>query len=178
MNIQEQQICDYIGALAGILYGIEQRIQNIKIYNSNISSSYTAGFIASICSSLTIQMLMITDSSINCSYSVRSSSSWVVSGSIVGQILRQGSNQGSNQDIVKLQQCVIQKIQIYAYHKNWCSLSGGFIGDSHTTPLSITQSILNQSNISAYSQVNYVTSASGILSYSYGRWNCFFLFTM
>ncbi|CAL6035784.1 Hypothetical_protein [Hexamita inflata] len=164
--IDQQQVSQYVGALAGVLLASIQNIKSLTIAHSCITSTYNAGFVASISSNININMVNIYNSSINCSYNILSSSVWAVSGSIMGQVQNQYF-QDNSQILVSIVQCIIQTISIYTYHIVTWSLASGLIGDSHTTPLSIQQTTINQSDIQACGPVTNVVTASGLVSYMY-----------
>ncbi|CAL6070821.1 Growth_factor receptor cysteine-rich domain superfamily [Hexamita inflata] len=165
-----QQISQYVGALAGALLSSIQKCQNINIQYSNISSSHSAGLVASICSNIYINMIKIYESSINCSHNVYSSSTWAVVGGIIGQVLDYDQIQ-SNKLNIKIFQCKIQSISIYSYHIGSWALCGGLIGDSLISPISVKQTIISKSDIQAHGPVTYVASASGLISYMYRQNN-------
>ncbi|CAL5982017.1 Hypothetical_protein [Hexamita inflata] len=164
--ISQQQAGLYVGVLAGVLLAFVQNIESITIENSFITSSYSAGLIASICSNINLNMVNIRDSTINCSSNILSTSTWSVSGSLIGQVLDQ-IFQRNNQMHVQILQCIIQSMSIYTYHNITWSLAGGLIGDSHTTPLFIQFTIVNKSDIQASGPVTNVVTASGLVSYLY-----------
>ncbi|CAL6095942.1 Hypothetical_protein [Hexamita inflata] len=68
-------------------------------------------------------------------------------------------------------QCIIYGTSLYSYHNHNWSLAGGIIGDSHITPLSIQQTIVNKSDIQAYGPVTKVVAASGLVSLLYNQNN-------
>ncbi|CAL6043291.1 Hypothetical_protein [Hexamita inflata] len=168
--IGQQQVSQYVGALAGVLVAQIQNIHSITIQNSFITSSFNAGFIASIGSNININMVNLHDSSINCSYNVLSPSIQTICGGIIGQV-RDQINLINNQIRIQIMQCIIYSIQINTYHVITWSLAGGLIGDSHITPLSIQQTIVNKSDIYAYGPVTNGVTASGLISFMYNQNN-------
>ncbi|CAL6110754.1 Hypothetical_protein [Hexamita inflata] len=170
INIQlclsQQQISQYVGALSGVLVARIQNIQSLSIDNSHITSSYAVGLVAAISSTINVNIMFISDSSINCSQNILSKSTWAVSGGVIGQVLDQNF-QDSRQMHVKLLQSIIQSVNIYAYQNATWSLAAGLIGDSHNTPLYIQQTIVNNSDIQAHGPVTNVVAASGLVSFLY-----------
>ncbi|CAL5971246.1 Hypothetical_protein [Hexamita inflata] len=113
-------------------------------------------------------MVNIHDSFINCSDNTQSTSVWAVSGSVIGQS-QKIYDSGLNQNILKIQiqQCIIYNNQLFSTHKEDFSISGGLIGDSHTSPLIISQIIVNKSIVQAKGEVLHVVSSSGLIAYMY-----------
>ncbi|CAL6056257.1 Hypothetical_protein [Hexamita inflata] len=166
IHITQQQVSQYVGALSGVLLALIQNILDLTIYNSCITSSYSAGLVTALSSNINVNQIYIHDSSINCSQNILNTSDWAVSGSIIGKLLDQ-NYQESKYNHVKLQQCIIQSVKIQVFHNKFWSLAGGLIGDSHITPLSIQQTIVNSSDIQASGPVSNVVTASGLVSYMY-----------
>ncbi|CAL5980577.1 Hypothetical_protein [Hexamita inflata] len=164
--ISQQQVSQYVGALSGMLLALISNIQRLTIDNSYITSSYSAGLVAAISSNINADFIYIRDSAINCSQNVLSTSTWAVSGSVIGQVLDQNL-QDSKSNHVSLLQCIIQSVKIFVYHNNVWSLAGGIIGDSHIIPLSIQQTTINNSDIQAHGPVTNVVAASGLVSFMY-----------
>ncbi|CAL5999152.1 Hypothetical_protein [Hexamita inflata] len=170
LQIDKQQVSEYVGTLAGVLVAYIQSIQSLTIENSQIKSSYVAGFVASICSNINANMINIRSSTINCSYNILSPSVLAVSGSLIGHVLDNNFLR-SNIINIDVRQCIIFNTSIYSQHNVTWSLAGGLIGDSHITPLTIQRIIVNKSDIQASGPVTNVVTASGLVSFFYNQNN-------
>ncbi|CAL6003636.1 Hypothetical_protein [Hexamita inflata] len=154
MQILTNQTGPTMGAFLGQLQAMS-KISNITISNSRIASSTRAGLISAyvVTSQITVNNVYISSSQMF-SLSIVDSA---LSGSIFADLYGQ----------ININTCIIIDISIYSQADTSWAISGGALGDTHTSPLIMNQIIVNQSIIQAFgSQVKSV-SAGGLLGYVY-----------
>ncbi|CAL6005276.1 Hypothetical_protein [Hexamita inflata] len=159
VNIQTQILNNQgycVGTLAGSLKSGSIKLQLIDIVNSYVSGCHLIGLAVALLYSGTVSQVTSTSSQVYCLS--LSNSSW--RGAYVGII-------GESFQKLEIQMFIVFNISIESYsNQNW-AISGGIVGDTHSSPTIIQKSSVQMSQISAQGPVVTSISSGGLVGYIY-----------
>ncbi|CAL6115803.1 Hypothetical_protein [Hexamita inflata] len=145
-----------VGALAGKLKSNQIKLEQINIHNSYISGCHLVGLVVAYLIGGEVYQVTSTSSQVYCV----SQTTYSLRGAYVGII-------GETVVQLNIQMCIVLNISINSYSNQWWAISGGIVGDTHSSPVIMLKTSVQHSQISASGPVSISVSSGGLVGYIY-----------